>query len=53
MALILSACAYASPGVAVPSPSDFVDSEAATNVVFDAGDVVSRAAVLGYGIMVR
>ena len=37
-ALILSACAHASPGVAVP-PSDFVDAEAATNVVFDAGDV--------------
>ena len=40
-ALILSACAHASPGVAVP-PSDFVDAEAATNVVFDAGDVYAR-----------
>ena len=37
-ALILSACAHASPGVAVP-PSDFVDAAAATDVVFDAGDV--------------
>ena len=31
-ALILSACAYVSTGVAVPPPSDFVDTEAATNV---------------------
>ena len=38
-ALILSACAYVSTGVAVPPPSDIVDTEAATNVVFDAGDV--------------
>ena len=38
-ALILSACAYVSTGVAVPPPSDFVDTEAATNVVFDAGDI--------------
>ena len=53
MALILPACAYASPGVAVPPPSDLVDTEAVTNVVFDAGVVVSRTAVLGYGIMVR
>ena len=52
-ALILPACAHASPGVAVPPPSDFVDTEAATNVVFDAGVVVSRTAVRGYGIMVR
>ena len=42
MALILSACAYVSTGVAVPPPSDFVDTEAATNVVFDAGDVYAR-----------
>ena len=28
--------------VAVPPPSDFVDTEAATNVVFDAGDVYAR-----------
>ena len=41
-ALILSACAHASPGVAVPPPSDFVDTEAATNVVFDAGDIYAR-----------
>ena len=41
-ALILSACAHASPGVAVPPPSDFVDAEAATNVVFDAGDIYAR-----------
>ena len=41
-ALILSACAHASPGIAVPPPSDFVDTEAATNVVFDAGDVHVR-----------
>lgn len=41
-ALILPACAYASTGVAVPPPSDFVDTEAATNVVFDAGDVHVR-----------
>ena len=38
-ALILSACAYVSTGVAVPPPSDFVDTEAVTNVVFDAGDI--------------
>ncbi len=42
MALIIPACAYASTGVAVPPPSDFVDSEAVTNVVFDAGDVYAR-----------
>ena len=41
-ALILPACAYASTGVAVPPPSDIVDTEAATNVVFDVGDVYAR-----------
>ena len=37
-ALILPACAYVSTGVAVPPPSDFVDTEAVTNVLFDAGE---------------
>ena len=50
-ALILPACAYASTGVAVPPPSDFVDTEAVTNVVFDAGDVYARR--LDLGITVR
>ena len=36
--LILPACEYVSTGVAVPPPSDFVDTEAVTNVVFDAGE---------------
>ena len=52
-ALMLSASACSAPGVAVPPPSGFVDTEAETNVVFDAGVVVSRTAVLGYGITVR
>ena len=51
MALILPACAYALTGVAVLPPSDFVDSEATTNVVFDAGDVYARR--LDLGITVR
>ena len=40
-ALILPACAYASTGVAVPPPSDFVDTEAVTNVLWCGG---------GYGV---
>ena len=42
IALILSACTCSAPGVAVPPPSDFVDTEAETNVVFDAGDAYAR-----------
>ena len=42
LVLHLSASACASPGVAVPPPSDFVDTEAETNVVFDAGDAYAR-----------
>ena len=39
--LLLGAYAYAS-GVGVPSPSDFVDTEAATNVVIETGNVYVR-----------
>ena len=42
VALMLAASAFASQGVAVPPPSDFVDTEAATNVVFDTGDAYAR-----------
>ena len=42
LVLHLSASACASPGVAVPPPSDFVDTEAEINVVFDAGDAYAR-----------
>ena len=41
-ALMLSASACSATGVAVPTPSDRVDTEAVTNVVFDAGDVYAR-----------
>ena len=51
IALILSACTCSAQGVAAPPPSDFVDTEAVTNVVFDAGDVYARR--LDLGITVR
>ena len=38
LVLHLSASACASPGVAEPPPSDFVDTEAVTNVLFDVGE---------------
>ena len=51
LVLLLAASACSAQGVAVPPPSDFVDTEAVTTVVFDADDVYARRHDLG--IMVR